>query len=81
MLVLAKKKWKQYIMRKSEAGQSIWGVYFVTATSFLKGGAACEDLLKSQQMATRLDEGKNERGIGNGSQQYLLACGRHWLDL
>lgn len=57
MLMLAK-KWRQYIMRNSETGQSIWGVYFVIATSFLKGGAACKDLLKSQQTATRLDEGK-----------------------
>lgn len=57
MLMLAK-KWRQYIMRNSEAGQSIWGDYFVIATSFLKGGAACKDPLKSQQTATRLDEGK-----------------------
>lgn len=69
MLVLVK-KWPQYIMRESEAGQSILGVYFVTTTSFLKGGSACKELLKSQQMATHLDEGKKEPGIGNGSQHY-----------
>lgn len=44
-------------MKKSEAGQSILGVYFVTAISFLKGGAACKEQLNSQQMATYVHEG------------------------
>lgn len=45
-------------MKKSEAGQSILGVYFVTAISFLKRGAACKEQLNSQQMATHVAEGK-----------------------